>query len=57
MSEKIRIDIVEIVIALMIFIITVNVINIRRDYRIINKDILLENKNYYETEGGEILNK
>lgn len=57
MNEEIRIDIVEIIIALMIFIITVNVINIRRDYRVINKNILLENENYYETEGGEIFNK
>lgn len=57
MNGGIRIDIAEIIIALMIFIITANVISIRRDYRIINKNILLENENYYETEGGEILNK
>ena len=57
MNEEIRSDIVEIIIALMIYIITVNVINIRRDYRVINKNILLENENDYETEGGEIFNK
>lgn len=48
--EKIRIDVVEIIIAIMIFIITSNVIAIRKDLRIINKDILLKSEKYYESE-------
>lgn len=48
--EKIRIDVIEIIIAIMIFIITSNVIAIRKDLRIINKDILLKSEKYYESE-------
>lgn len=55
--EKIRIDVVEIIIAIMIFIITSNVIAIRKDLRIINKDILLKSEKYYENEEGEIINR
>lgn len=55
--EKIRIDVVEIIIAIMIFIITSNVIAIRKDLRIINKDILLKSEKYYENKEGEIINR
>lgn len=55
--DKLKIDVIEIVIAIMIFIITSNVIAIRKDLRVINKDILLKSEKYYENKEGEIINR
>lgn len=46
----ISIDVIEILIAIMIFIITSNVIAIRRDFRNVNENTLLQNENYYKKE-------
>ena len=56
-DKEIRIDIVEIFIAIMVFIIMTNIVAIGKDIRIIYKDTLLQNTNYYENERGEIVSK
>lgn len=53
----IKIDVIEIIIAIMMLILMDNCIAIRKDIRNINKDILLQSGKYYETEYGEIINE